>query len=303
MQKPAKRLFKFCGPTDYALQNLRDGIIFCQHYAAYNDPFEYWARIIEGIPDPERESERFIAAVRAWGFDIKTIAEAKAEPLILDNVDEYFDECQRYAPPFKVMRESMRIACFGSEQDNLLMWSHYGDGLRGFCVVFDENLITDVEPKGYLLDVAYLEVPPNVDSFVYGIAWDQDWYSQTAIKETNVMIKYQGKPERRADIPMYEESGAEALRTMRDIWQHVFATKPTEWSYERERRLLVQTDKSDNTPLLRSYPREAIKEVIVGERMPDAYRIEVLTILKKFYTGVPVKTARRAQGVYALIID
>ena len=170
MQKPAKRLFKFSGPTDYALQNLRDGMIFCQHYAAYNDPFEYWARIVEGIPDPERESERFIAAVRAWGFDVKTIAEAKAEPLIWDNVDEYFDECQRYAPPFEVMRENMRIACFGSEQDNLLMWSHYGDGLRGFCVVFDEDLITNVEPKSYLLDVAYLEAPPKVDSFIH-VRW------------------------------------------------------------------------------------------------------------------------------------
>lgn len=184
-----------------------------------------------------------------------------------------------------------------------MLWSHYGDGLRGFCVEFDENLITSSEPKGYLLDVAYLKSPPKVDSFVYGIAWDQDWYSQTAIQETNARIKYQDKPELRAEIQMYEESGAEALKTMHDIWQQVFATKPAEWSYERERRLLVQTDKSDNMPLLRSYPREAVRAVIVGERMPEAYRAELLAILEKKYVGVPVKTARRAQSAYTLVID
>ncbi len=303
MLKSAKCLFKFSAPTSYALQNLEEGILFCQHYAAYNDPFEYWARIVEGVPDPEREPERFIAAARAWGFDVETIAEARAEPLILENFDEYFDECQCYVPPFDGMRERMRIACFGAEQDNLLLWSHYGDGLRGFCVVFDGDLITNSEPKGYLLDVAYLNSPPKVDSFVYGIAWDQDWYSQTAVQETNVRIKHQDKPALRAEIQMYEESGAEALKTMRVIWQQVFATKPAEWSYERERRLLVQTDKSDNTPLLRSYPREAVRAVIVGERIPEAYRAELLAILEKNYAGVPVKTARRAQSAYLLVID
>lgn len=303
MQKSAKCLFKFHAPTSYALQNLKEGTLLCQHYAAYNDPFEYWARIVEGVPDPEQEPERFIAAARAWGFDVETIAEARTEPLIWENFDEYFDECRCYAPPFDVMREGMRIACFGSEQDNLLLWSHYGDGLRGFCVVFDEHLITNSEFKGYLLDVSYLKSPPVVDSFVYGIAWDQDWYSQTAIQETNARIKYQGKPELRAEIQMYEESGAGALKTMRDIWQQVFATKPAEWSYERERRLLVQTDKSDNTPLLRSYPREAVRAVIVGERMSEAYRAELLAMLEKKYAGVPVRTARRAQSAYALVIE
>ncbi|WP_262269603.1 DUF2971 domain-containing protein [Microvirga yunnanensis] len=303
MQKPAKHLFKFNGPTAYALQNLRSGMIYCQHYTAYNDPFEYWTRIFEGIPDPEWEPERFLAAVRAWGFDVRTIAQAKAEPLIWDNFRAYFGECQHYVPPFEVMRQGMRIACFGSEQNDLLMWSHYGDGLRGFCIVFDENLIADVEPKGYLLDVAYLEAPPKVDSFVYGIAWDQDWYSQTAIDETNVAIKYQGKMGLREELQMYEEAGANALRTMRDIWQQVFATKPTEWSYERERRLLVQTEKTDDTPVFRRYPHEAVKEVILGERMPEAYRSEVLAVLKTSYAGVRVKTAHRAQGIYTLIID
>src|SRR3546814_12320835 len=67
---------------------------------------------------------------------------------------------------------------------SLLMWSHYGDGLRGFCIAFDEEAITRGDTTGYVLDVAYLDAPPHVDSFIYGVAWDQDWYSHVAIEET-----------------------------------------------------------------------------------------------------------------------
>ena len=183
------------------------------------------------------------------------------------------------------------------------MWSHYADGLRGFCISFNEELTERAEPKGYLVDVSYLEAPPNVDSFVYAIASDQDWYSQTAIEETNVMIQHQGKTERQADIPMYEQSGAEALTTMRDIWQLVFATKPSEWKYEQERRLLVQTDRSDAQPILRTYPRKAVKEIILGERMPHDYRQELLSVLRQHFDEVPVRTARRARDHYTLTID
>src|SRR3546814_20770450 len=91
------------------------------------------------------------------------------------------------------MRQEMRISCFSSEADNLLMWSHYGDGLRGFCIAFDEEAITRGATTGSVLAVAYLDAPPPVDSFIYGVAWHQAWYSHVAIPETEKEIKYLGK--------------------------------------------------------------------------------------------------------------
>jgi len=296
------KLLKFSGPTHYALQNLENGHIFCQHYAAYNDPFEFWARISGGIPDPNREPDRYLAALRAWGFDCLTVAEAKNDPAIKDSIDEYFDECQNYAPPFNEMRQEMRISCFSSEADNLLMWSHYGDGLRGFCVAFDEDAITRGDTACYVIDVAYLKAPPEVDSFVYGVARDQDWYSQIAIEETNTAIKYQGKTGLQGDVAMYQAAGAQALQTMQEIWQRVFATKPSQWEYERERRLLIQTDKSDEIPILRSYGRDAVREVILGERMPAEYSAQVLNVMRDCYPDVPIRTAHRALDAYKVII-
>src|SRR3546814_7053229 len=101
-----------------------------------------------------------------------------------------------------------------------------------------------------------------------------DWSSDVCSSD----LKYQGKTGLKGEIAMYEESGEQALRTMREIWQQVFATKPAEWKYERERRLLVQTDRDDAAPVLRRYGRDAIKEVILGERMPEEYRARVIEI-------------------------
>lgn len=135
-----KPLLKFSAPSDRALENLEAGQIFCQRHDSYNDPFEFWSEIVTGIPDAVSEPNRFLSALRAWGFHYDTVHEALAEPNVSENVTEYFDECASYAPPFEDMRLSMRIACFASQRDNLLMWSHYADGLRGLCIAFDEEV-------------------------------------------------------------------------------------------------------------------------------------------------------------------
>ncbi len=295
MPESKRDLLKFCSPTEYALSNLASGVLYCQHYSAYNDPFEFWSNIHEGVPDALREPERFAAALKAWGVEGCSPQD--------EDVNAYFNECKDYQPPFQKMRDEVRIACFGSRRDNLLMWSHYADGLRGFCIVFDENLVTKTEPEDCILDVAYIDVPPTLDSFIYAIAWDQVWYHQMALEETETRIQHLEKKDEMSWIPLYKQAHAEALRQMQEIWQLVFATKPTEWKYEGERRLLVQSTQSDNKPILRTYPREAIKEIILGERMAEHYRVQILAVMDKHYPRVPVRTARRAKGIYTLIID
>ncbi|MAP25492.1 MAG: hypothetical protein CL578_18595 [Alteromonadaceae bacterium] len=294
MDFPKKELLKFCWPSDYSISNLENGAIFCQHYSAYNDPFEFWSNIYDGIPDAGKEPERFAAALAAWGMSGTSPDD---EDLIA-----YFDECQNYQPPFKEMRDEVRIACFGSQRENLLMWSHYADGLRGFCIVFDEDAVVKSEPQAYLLDVEYINVPPTLDSFVYAIAHDQEWYHQVAIEETETRIKYLGKTNEKGWITTYEKAGAAAVAKMREIWQYVFAVKPSEWSYEHERRLLVPTRCCDKEPIMRSFSTDAIKEIILGERMSDDFREKLLSVLDKSYPGVPIRTAHRAQNLYTINI-
>ncbi|MBI6630354.1 hypothetical protein [Pontibaca salina] len=102
---------------------------------------------------------------------------------------------------------------------------------------------------------------------------------------------------------MYEEAGTVAVRIMHDIWPRAFGTKPAEWNYECERRLLVQTESTDTAPIFRNYLREAIKEIILGELMPYEYTTRVLAIMKKHYPNGHIKNVRRARDCYSLVID
>lgn len=153
------------------------------------------------------------------------------------------------------------------------------------------------------MDVAYVDKPPVVDSFIYGIAHDQDWFSDVAIHEAQARIKALGGPEGPGDIELYETSGAEAIETMQGLWQGVFATKPEEWRYEGERRLLVHAGPQIEGPLLWKYERKAVQEIILGERMPETCRERLLAVAAEFYPEVPVRTARRSRGSYAVQID
>ena len=304
MQPDAKRkLYKFSGPTEYALQNLENGMIFCQHYSAYNDPFEFWSNIYEDIPDPKVEPERFLAAASAWGFPANSVDELVADRAFFENMEEYFNECVSYAPPFKEMCDCFRLTCFAKNVGRLLMWSHYADGLRGFVVVFDEKVLISGRDDSFFLDVSYRSTPPEVDTLVYGVLWDQEDYHLMVIEEERASQKRRGQNGRLPANPDYKAVANDAHKRMRQIWQKTFATKPREWRYERERRLLIHSKKADTSPIFLHYPAEAVREVIMGERMAAGFRKRLLEIVHLRFSHAVVRTARRSQSDYSLTIE
>jgi len=292
-----QELLKFCGPSSYALENLQSRVIYCQHYERFNDPFEFWSEIVEGVPD-RSQTDRFLAAVQEWGFGaVEDVVDLGV------TAEEYFEDLWALQPPFLHMFDDMRIACFGSDTDNLLMWSHYADGLRGFCIVFDEDKVVTGDRKEFITDVAYLEDPPFVDCFVYAVAQDQQDYNQMASHETRAHVEYFGQRGREGEISAYDEAAADALARMKDMWQKVFAAKPLEWRYEKERRLLMQTDQTDRQAILRPYPKDAVREIIIGERMPVDYLERLRSVVWAAYGDIPIRTARRAANTYSLVIE
>src|SRR5262245_15519812 len=47
----ASIIYKFCPPNRFTLENLAAGTIFCRHPGEFNDPFEFWAMVHEGVPE------------------------------------------------------------------------------------------------------------------------------------------------------------------------------------------------------------------------------------------------------------
>ncbi len=116
-----KSIFKFYCINDYSISALKSNQIYCNHYTAFNDPFECWNIEQSGIPHPVSEKKRFGAVYRAWGFDEADFSENGIQQL-KEYCDQFDNDYNRATTRYT---ESARISCFSREIANLLMWSHY----------------------------------------------------------------------------------------------------------------------------------------------------------------------------------
>jgi hypothetical protein len=277
-------IYKYCGLNEWTLGSLRRRELIARHYSQFNDPFEFWARVRSGQPDRVKEKERYLAAVRAWGGDEELEKETP----------EFFESLAEAQPDFVRLYDFTRVMCFASSPSNLLMWSHYADGLRGLCMGFDEDALAR-NLDAQLVTVRYLDRPPAVDTFLYAVAEDQSEYQQMALAE------HRG-PEPDPYAPGYKKALADAEALMTEIRVHAFAAKPMEWAYEQEKRLLLFADAGDTASKSIAYSPEALKEIIVGERMPASYKTQVEELLKNGDVRVGIRTAVRAPESYTVLI-
>ncbi len=274
-------LYKYWRVSERSLKALSDQMLYAQHFTRFNDPFECGAHFVAGQIDREAEPERFAALIRAWGFD-------DPEDAPLEDTEEYFEQFEHY--DLEMALPGVRICCFASEIDNLLMWSHYGDGLRGFCLDFDEEMvsksISGLTGFPFITNVTYSDVAPSVDGMVLGVLDDQIDYAYMCFHEE------------KNDFWLDEARRLEGQ--VQDLYRQGFATKPMAWSYEQERRLIVQTDQHDMEPLAISYPPEAVRSIVVGELMAPEDLARVEEIAREKYPAAALRTARRELFTYKL---
>lgn len=272
-------LYKFRAATEQSFDALSRRMLHAQHFTRFNDPFECGAHFLSGQIDREAEPARFAAMIAAWGFE-------DLESAPLEGTEEYFEQFETF--DLGLSRPGLRICCFASAADNLLMWSHYGDGLRGFCIEFDETLllgaVSDLSSRPFITDVNYADEPPVVDGMVLGVLDDQIDYAY--------MCFHSEKDE-------FWLSEAKRLEgEIENLYKLGFATKPREWSYERERRLIFQTDQHDLAPLEVNFPAEAVRSITVGELMPADDMKQIETIAAATYPLASIRTARRRPSTY-----
>lgn len=145
------------------------------------------------------------------------------------------------------------ITCLSSEKDgrphplgNPLMWSHYGDGFKGFCIQFDaERLMSAMNEHGaWPLVVQYEEKRPSINAFRFFEVWGKE--------------------------------GEEYPFTTEQIVQKSLATKSFPWAYEGEIRF-VHARVKDQTL---SYPVDAIRKVVISENGPALKVRELKKALK-----------------------
>lgn len=181
------------------------------------------------------------AQVESFGLDKQIVDDA------IGKMQESFINMAKKIAEF--IGHNIGITCFSETYDNPLMWSHYTNKHKGFCVEYDIDMLIKNNPKtaGQLLPVIYLDNRP---------IFDKNMISAINIKS--------GKPVIAEDANKY--------------FTKVLVTKAKMWKYEKEWRLISKVDESrifnlncitgiylgakTSTPLLQFMKKFCLKEEI-----------------------------------------
>lgn len=158
MARPS-RLFKYEPFSARTLQNLKEQVIYFGSPLNFNDPYD--CALTPKIKSP---SDADIARLRQrYGSDqtvpdvtrekFRTMPDEKLRELILRIGQKSLQE------GITEFLSSSGVSCFSEVNDSLLMWSHYADSGKGFCLEFR----TDRSPFEKLHQVRYSEEMPEVD--------------------------------------------------------------------------------------------------------------------------------------------
>lgn len=169
MQIP-RMLYKYHSFTPASIGNLATRQVWFSRPVRFNDPFDCAVPPYRN-PMPDSDFARLYQYVRSHCEDPDTL-DAQYRPLgpkdptFRDEVRKGLGhglEEQRFK-----MQHSRGVCCLSEKNDDLLMWSHYADAHKGFCLGFN----TDSEPFSSARPVRYTTEVPVVNPI--SVLLDQD---------------------------------------------------------------------------------------------------------------------------------
>ena len=206
----------------------------------FNDPFD--CRLTVNTRNSKREILRFSNSL-CDNFHI-TDEERK---IVTHN---FMNERYRFEVANESIRDSVSksgVSCFSKCNDSILMWSHYSNSHKGYCVKFD-----------LLQDPDFFMIP--------------------------VVVEYHKK------YPRFNQ-----IRDHKNVFNNTFGHKYTDWSYEKEIRVVRQ--EQGNIKI----KKEAIVEIIFGIDCDDKVIESIKNLCKSNnYNHILLQKARIQEFEFAI---
>jgi hypothetical protein len=156
---PPPRLYKYESFTSQSLQNLKNQVIYFGSPLKFNDPYDCaLTPSIKELSDAEVEKIRqhYLAKPE---LEDKVRREFALTPTA--KLREFF-LLEGQVALKQVISDFLHrrgVSCFSENVNSLLMWSHYGEHCKGFCLEFD----TSSEPFQKIKKVRYAPDMPVFD--------------------------------------------------------------------------------------------------------------------------------------------
>lgn len=148
-------LYRYQPLTAYSLASLVNNTIWLAKPATFNDPFDCAISL-----DRQKYEQSVLHAVSV------AMERAKPEGLKPEHLYDIWpgdrEAFEQFRSQLSEMIQNMGICSFSATSNHLLMWSHYADHHRGFCVEYDNREGTGL--RQYAREVRYEDSVPSLTS-------------------------------------------------------------------------------------------------------------------------------------------
>lgn len=151
-------LYKYQRFDPVTLSNLVGRLLWFSRPTAFNDPYDCSIRPTTELS--KADCDRLYDWVRSKRGGEKSLAKYRGA----DGLETFRRQVlQAVEPGLEARRQEMLnrmgVACLSAKKDDLLMWAHYGDSHKGFCLEFS----TGYEPFNKAKKVIYQRTIPVVN--------------------------------------------------------------------------------------------------------------------------------------------
>ena len=164
-----KHLCKFTTLNKDTINSIYENNLWHASVDTLNDPFEFYFSFRKKLPKSTNDLCKLMNDSNYWVKPhlVNYEREAAIELLALSKEKELrsgiINKLIEHEELLKKKMQTLCVCSLSEAYDEPLMWSHYSDGMRGVCLIFDKEMLK----KGMLEfeKVEYKSAPPTVDFF------------------------------------------------------------------------------------------------------------------------------------------
>jgi len=140
------KLYKYRSVNEYSLKNLAENTVWLNTPDEFNDPFD-------SAFSCTSQEEKIIKATQDWfektnyPIELRGIYESIVKLSINLKNNNFSNE----------MKQNVGVYCLTTVNDSILMWSHYADYHKGFCLGYDTSRFTEKMHTNNLYPVIYTD--------------------------------------------------------------------------------------------------------------------------------------------------
>ena len=270
-------LFRYRTYSDDAISALENDKLYFSIPQKFNDPYDSLFYL---------DKQSFIQNVRhEWDTEMETYVKRVFGILPLDAQQFVYEEVvnrvksESYQSEFFTnifdlveniksnMRDNLKVICFSEKYLSTLMWSHYADYHKGFCLIYDKDDIKNAE----IFNTEGKRVSNSVDLLKVDYAKAQ--------KDVGPYLYYY-IPEKHFSVPMGNFS-----EQVKSVVHLAIKTKSEEWKYEEEWRAIPKQFDIEKVNDI-SYIKIKAQGIFLGSQMPIEQRYKLMQIAKKKKIGL-----------------